>query len=230
MIDFSLIILCKEKSHLLPLTLDTLKFQEGAFEVLLLNGEKGGSLSDLVHSYPDLKLRIQNSSSRSLSEMMNEALRLARGQYVQFLEPGDCYISQHGLQFLSTLIEKKPHLIYANAFGKEQLADFITARSPWFLKEKLLALGGFDPLLKTCASMDLLCRLFQDKNRHVLFCRRVFLNTDIHKTVPIRETCWILYRHFGLWQAIRWVFFQDQSRWLRRSLAFFKRAFWNETA
>lgn len=228
MIDFTLIILCKERSHLLPLTLDTLKAQKGGFEVLLLDGEKGGALSQLSAQYPELSIRIQNVSGKTIPEMMNEGLELSEGRYIQFLEPGDRYISQHGLEFLSTLIGSHPHLVYANSLNREGHAssDFITARSPWFLKEKLVELGGFDPRLKKCPAMDLLCRLFRDQKTQSVFCRRVLLDTNVPPSIPIRETCRILYRHFGLWQAVKWVFFQDRSRWFHRAALFFKEAFW----
>ena len=134
--DFSLIILCRKLGHLIPQTLDTLKPQKGAFEVLILDAEGTNRLGDLAKSYPELKLRILDTRGISLAEMMNEGVGLARGKYIQFLEPGDRYISQHGLEFLSTLIERQPHLVYANSLNRGAISstDFISARSPLFLR------------------------------------------------------------------------------------------------
>jgi glycosyltransferase involved in cell wall biosynthesis len=226
--DFSLIILCRGQRHLLPLTLDTLKPQNGSFEVLLLDGEGSGRLSELAHSYPELKIRVQNAEARNLAEMMNEGLGLARGKYIQFLEPGDRYISQHGLEFLSTLIKQEPHLVYAHSLVKGGISndEFITARFPWFLKSKLFELGGFDRRLSSCPSMDLLCRLFRDQKTQAVFCRRVLVDSDAEAEVPLRESYKILYRHFGLFRALKWLFFQDRSQWFRKAGAFFKGAFW----
>lgn len=226
--DFSLIILCRGRRHLLPLTLDTLSPQSGSFEVLLLDGEGSGRLKELIQRYPELKMRVQNASGRNLGEMMNEGLGLARGKYIQFLEPGDRYISQHGLEFLATLITNEPHLVYAHPLVRGGIShvDFITARSPWFLKSKLFELGGFDRQLAECPAMDLLCRLFQDRKTEAVFCRRVLVDSEMDQAVPLRETCKILYRHFGFLATLKWIFLQDRSQILHRTAAFIKEAFW----
>lgn len=225
--DFSLIILCRGRKHLLPLTLDTLKPQGGSFEVLLLDGEGSGRLKELVQCYPELKMRIQNTSGKNLAEMMNEGLGLARGKYIQFLEPGDRYISQHGLEFLKTLIEREPHLVYAHSLNRGGIfpVDFISARSPWFLKSKLFELGGFDRCFSFCPSMDLLCRLFRDQKTQAVFCRRVLVDAEKQPAVPLREACKILYRHFGLWHTLKWFFSHDHSQWMHRVSVFVKEAF-----
>jgi glycosyltransferase involved in cell wall biosynthesis len=225
--DFSLIILCRGRRHLLPLTLDTLKPQSGAFEVLLLDGEGSGRLAEQVSRYPELSMRVQSVSGKNLAEMMNEGVRLARGRYVQFLEPGDRYISQHGLEFIGTLIQKEPHLIYASPLeqGGISPADLIMSRSPWFLKSKVLEMGGFDKKLSSCPSLDLLCRM-QNQEAKSVFCKRVLVDSEKEPAVPLRETCKVLYRHFGLWRALKWIFVQDHSLTLRRTLSSLKEAFW----
>jgi hypothetical protein len=225
--DFSLIVLCRGRRHLLPLTLDTLKSQSGAFEVLLLEEEGSGRLAEQVPRYPELKLRVQEVPASNLAAMMNEGLKWARGKYVQFLEPGDRYISQHGLEFVGTLIQKEPHLIYTSALdeGGVSPAELIMARSPWFLKSKVLEMGGFDPKLSWCPSLDLLCRL-QNQEAKSVFCRRVLVDSEGGAEVSLRETCQILYRHFGLWRALKWVFGQDHAQTVRRTLSALKGAFW----
>ena len=228
--DFSLIILCRGRRHLLPLTLDTLKPQSGSFEVILLDGEGSGRLKEQIPLYPELKMRVQDASGRNLAEMMNEGIGLAKGKYIQFLEPGDRYISQHGLEFLSTLIGNEPHLVYASTRAREGISqgDFITARSPWFLRSKILELGGFDQKLSRCPAFDLLCRLFHDQKTEAVFCRRVLIDSE-GQTAPVRETCKVLYRHFGFWHTLKWVFVQDRSQMFRRAASFFKEAFWQDS-
>jgi len=226
--DFSLIILCRGQKHLLPATLENLKSQKGSFEILLLDAEGSSMLKEIVDHYPDLKITTRNTKGHNLAEMMNEGLGLAKGKYIQFLEPGDRYISQHGLEFLSTLIANEPHLVYANSLNRGTIssADFISTRSPWFSKSKLFELGGFDKGLTECPAMDLLCRLFHDKKTQSVYCRRVLIDSDHHRTVPIKESCRILYRHFGFFHTLKWVFLQDRSQLFRRTTAFLKEAFW----
>ena len=194
----------------------------------MLDGEGSNRLKEIVQHYPELKITTRNTKGHNLAEMMNEGLGLARGKYIQFLEPGDRYISQHGLEFLSTLVANNPHLVYANSLsrGAVSSSDFISTRSPWFLKSKLFELGGFDRRLSECPAMDLLCRLFQDRKTEAVYCRRVLIDTEMDPKVPVRESCKVLYRHFGFWHTLKWVFLQDRSQILRRTAAFVKAAFW----
>lgn len=228
--DFSLIILCAGKGHLLPLTLDTLKSQSGSFEVLLLDPKGDNRLEEMAQKYPELKIRFQKVSGTRLGEIMNEGAGLAKGKYIQFLEPGDRYISQQGLQFLTSLIQKEPHLIYSHALNRGELAqgEFITATSPWFLKSKIFEMGGFDQKLGTGSAMDLLCRLFRDQKTHAIFCKRVFVHSEKPPSISIQETYRILYRHFGFWHALKWVFSQGRPRLIDRALTFFRQAFWRD--
>lgn len=225
--DFSLIILCREKRHLLPLTLDTLIPQAASFEVILLDGEGSGRLNEHIERYPQLKMRAINASGRTLPEMMNEGIRLSNGKYVQFLEPGDRYLSQHSLSFLTTLIDKKPHLVYGSSLSHRDIThdELIMARCPWYLRSKLLEIGGFDKKFSQLPALDLHCRLSRDTSLQTIACRRVLIDAPTAK-IPLRETCKILYRHFGFWHAFKWVFVQDRSHLFQRLVRFLKEAFW----
>lgn len=242
---FSLVILVSKERHLLPLTLDTLKLQSGSFEVVLLNGAKG-HFGDLAHRYPQLSIRVQEASSRNLAEMMNEGVHLAQGKYIQFLEPGDRYISQHGLAYLEELIQKNgtPHLIYFKSslmrggngiprpvyLDLEHLQKGTAAVSPWFLKEKVVEAGGFDRRLLLRPTLDLLCRLFR-LGVQVISSPRVLTDFEPHQIGAFgytRETCRILYRHFGLWSAFKWMFVQDHSQAFNKTAQFLKQAFWKD--
>jgi hypothetical protein len=235
--EFSLIVLCKDGRHLLPLTLDTLKPQKGAFEVLLLDGEGKGHLQELAAKYPELSIRVEQTGGGNLAEMMNRGVELSRGKYLQFLEPGDRYLSHHGLAFLSELIQKhgEPHLIYANAAvqGIITPVDLPMAHSPWFLRTKILSAGGFNPLYSQRPVLDLLCRLFEEQKSKAIFCPRVLIDSEsrpfLSKEKAGFETCKILYRHYGFWRALKWLVFQNQLPTFSRAATFFKQAFWKES-
>lgn len=228
--DFSLIILCRGHRHLLSQTLDTLKPQRGAFEVLLLDGEGSGKLAEQIQHYPELTLRVQDARGTNLAEMMNEGVECAKGKYIQFLEPGDRYISQHGLAFLGTLIKKEPHLVYANCLHCGGVSHFdrgiLMTCSPWFLKSKVLEMGGFDRTLVSNPSLDLLCRFFRRKETEAVFCQRVLIDSNTDAAVSTQETGKILYRHFGFWYAFKWIIWQDYLQAFRKTTSFFRDAFW----
>jgi len=215
--DFSLNLLCRGRSHLLPSTLDSLKAQNGSFEIILLDAEGAGKLQELARRYEGLNIRVENASTRNLAQMMNLGVAQSKGKYIQFLEPGDRYISQYGLSFLTDLIGKEPHLISARGVSLE-------ARSHWLLRSKILELGGFDEHLTFRPMLDLLCR-FQKVCIEPTVCGRVLVDSSKEGGGSLLETSKVLYRHFGLGYTLKWLL-QGNSNALRRAAAFFKDAFW----
>ncbi len=215
--DFSLNLLCRGQSHLLPSTLDSLKLQDGSFEIILLDAEGTGRLHNLAGRYEGLKIRVENAPNRNLAEMMNLGVELSRGKYIQFLEPGDRYISQYGLSYLTELIQKEPEMISAIDVSRE-------ARCHWFLKSNIIKLGGFDEHLSFRPMLDLLCR-FEKEGIEPLSCGRVLVDSPKEVGGPLLETCKILYRYFGFKHTLKWLA-QRYSGAFQRVLFFFKEAFW----
>lgn len=215
--DFSLNLLCRGQSHLLPSTLDSLKAQVGSFEILLLDAEGSGRLEELARRYDSLNIRVEKATSRNLAEMMNIGVAQSKGKYIQFLEPGDRYISQYGLSFLKDLIGKEPHLISARGVNQE-------AKSHWLLRSKILEIGGFDEHLTFRPMLDLLCR-FEKQGIEPTVCGRVLVDSGKELIGSIFETLKIFHRHFGLKYALKWLF-QGNSNFLRHVREFFRDAFW----
>ncbi len=107
---FSIVILAREPLHLLPLTLDTIQSQsEKSFEILVVSSSKQ-AIAPLSS-----ELRWIQSEDIKISEMMNEGIRAAKGRYLQFLDPGDRFLSYQGLSYLRQLIQdsREPHLVYS---------------------------------------------------------------------------------------------------------------------
>ncbi len=247
---FSIIILVRDARHLLPLTLHSLKSQtEKDFEVVLVADK------EMEGQYPELVVQTCSVSAATIPAMMNEGLRKSRGKYLQFLEAGDRFLSQQGLSYVKELIREsgEPHLAYSGFLtsGPDEIPQatilplslpllqkggFPTVfRSSWFHRETLSAMGGFNLKLTYRSSFDLLCRLFLQPGLRAVYSRRVLTDCEPHRTTSreivgyATETCRILYRHFGLWPALRWIFVQDHATLLRRSLHLLKRAFQRKT-
>ena len=153
---FSLIALVSDGKHLLSSTLDSLRSQtERRFEVILIDAMGQGKIEDLVKPYADLALRVHVSEGATTSEMMNEGLRLAQGKYIQFLAPGDRYLSHEGLAYLSDLVQnnKEPQLVYSGflmrdseavlfPLDRQTLQKGMFSRDSWFLRQTVVDLGG----------------------------------------------------------------------------------------
>lgn len=217
--DFSLNLLCRGRSHLLPATLDSLKGQNGSFEILLLDAEGSGRIQELPRQYEGLNIRVENAKRCNLAQMMNLGVAQSKGKYIQFLEPGERYISPHGLSFLKEMIEKEPHLISARGVSHE-------AQSHWLLRSKILEEGGFDEHLSFRPMLDLLCR-FEKLGVEPAVCSRVLVDSSQEAVGSILETCKVLYRHFGFKYMCKWLVenYLNKMRGLTSSLknAFFER-------
>lgn len=214
--DFSLNLLCREKSHLIPMTLDSLIGQPGSFEVILLDAGKSGHLAELVSRYRELNIRVEKALELSLPQMMNLGVSVSRGKYVQFLEPGERYISSQGMKLLTDLIGEAPSLISARGVAVE-------SRSHWLAKKEIINFGGFDESLQVMPMLDLLCR-FQKRGIAPQFCNRALMDLPQEPARSTRENCRILYRHFGSRSALT-HFFRTKSKVFRKIADFCAGAF-----
>ena len=117
---FSIIILCHKAHHLLPLTLKSIEAQDQKQIEVLLFGEMA-VLKKIAGSYPTLPLRLFSSKETTVSGVMNEGIRAAVGVYLQFLYPGERFLSQQGLAYLSALIKdaKESDLICSGFLFRE---------------------------------------------------------------------------------------------------------------
>lgn len=244
---FSIVIVVRNSFHLLPLTLDTIKFQsEKNFEVVIVSNSK----QEMGNLYPGV--RVFQAKDQEISEMMNQGIRVAKGRYLQFLDPGDRFLSPQGLAYLHQFIQesREPHLVYSSflmrgpdeppqavsfSFNRETLQKGMFPshfRASWFRRDSLQELGGFNELFSYRPTFDFLCRLYRKKDLKVAYSRRVLTDSEPHSVSPREmvgyagETCRILYRHFGLWQALRWIFVQDHLKMLRWTIRLVKQAFW----
>ena len=250
---FTLAIFTPTRGFLLSETLDTLRAQSDRdFEVFLLSDKKGTYFERVVEQYPEIQFQIIEAKAKNRPSMMNQALRQSRGKYIQFLDSGDRYLSQSGLSFLRNLIEenKYPELIYFGFLlrqtGLAPRANFSLlnlkrgsiplAKSSWFFKEALLKVGGFDEKLAFGSSFDLYCRLLKDESSRVVFCKRILTDSEPiysfakERVISALEVSRVLYRYFGLYPALRWIFAQDHRKMIRSTLQFLKQSFAPENA
>jgi glycosyltransferase involved in cell wall biosynthesis len=248
----SVIVIAESDSHLLHLTLESLSAQEEKnFEVVLLDATGKGTQ---IHSWNNLPLIYQEARRESLGEAMNQGLLLSQGEYVQFLFPGDRFLSQQATKYLCELAKESewPEVIYCAYLLRDpelppKAATFPLSldllrrgsaptlpRAYWFLKSVLQQMGGFDVRCHYRPSFDLLCRMLTLGAPRIVSTRRVLTDYEWKKTTASSavgyalETCGILYRHFGLWDSMRWIFVQDHLHVLRWSWKLIKDSFRKE--
>ena len=113
------------------------------------------------HDYEVLKI----VNKGNISEMMNEAIAQANGEYIHFLMPGEFYTSNRSLSLIAQAIQGHAHpdllsMGYIERHSLAQPQTFIqplsikdlkkgrfgsSLQSHFFRTETLLSLGGFNP-------------------------------------------------------------------------------------
>ncbi len=247
----SVAILADSQHHFLHQTLESIANQEEKnFEVLLLDSRPSYEWQPFKCSFP---LSVHQAEGQTEGAVMNRALTLSRGIYIQFLRPGERFLSCQATAYVGQLAQENncPEILYSAFLQKDpeqppRAATFplhlikqgiapTNLHAQWFLRSALIALGGFNPHYHRRPSFDALCALMKNHSRAV-YSRRVFVDCESRPSTAIQtagfalETCKILYRRFGLWYALRWLFVQDRALLARRLWKAIKDAFWGARA
>lgn len=242
----SIAILADSHHHFLFQTLESLAQQEEKnFEVVVLDAREAYDWINYQSSFPISHYKMEGKTSGAA---MNQALSLSRGAYIQFLRPGERLLSRQATSYIGQLATENncPEIVYGAFLEKDPERPPRAATYPlhllkqgvaptslhahWFLRSALVSIGGFNPSYTRRPSFDALCALLQNHSRAV-YTRRVFVDCERRRSTAAEtagfafETCKILYRHFGLWHALRWLFVQDRALMTRRLWKGIKNAF-----
>ncbi len=227
------LIITDQTAYLLPFTLDGISKQD-------------------FHDFEVLKIAHQGN----ISEMMNEAIAQANGEYIHFLTPGEFYTSSRSLTLIAEQIHShaNPDLLSMGYIERHSLAlpqTFIqplsikdlkrgrfahSLQSHFFRTETLLNLGGFNPDYVAQGGFDMICRFYEDSHLRKTFIRRVLTDYEYRLLPPKRvvaqffEVFLIICRHFGLSKALIWWTAQNNLRLLRWWFKSVQRAFISQRA
>lgn len=242
----SVAILADSHYHFLHQTLESIASQEQQnFEVLLLDAREPSEWP--INKCP-FSLNVYRMEGETAGAAMNQALTLSRGIYIQFLRPGERFLSRQATAYIGEIASENscPEILYGAFLQKDPERPPRAATYPlhllkqgiaptslhahWFLRSALIAIGGFNPSYNRRPSFDALCALMQNHSR-ALYTRRVFVDSEHRRFSAAEtagfafETCKILYRRFGLWHALRWLFVQDRALFAHRLWVAVKNAF-----
>lgn len=244
----SIILAIDMAHHLASLTLASIVAQtEKDFEIIVV--ETGSSKHDLqmLKEYSEAIKRVFTTTSGSHAHMFNRGLALASGEYVQFLSPGDVYLSEESLASLREAIEKQkgPDIFITSFLKRDEISQpeamqnacsietlkkgEIPSRLPCcFFKKKLVqSLKGFSKEVSRREGFDLFCRMLQSNLPTIGSFPRVIMDYEVQRKSPkeillyVYETLKIIKQHFGWGSTLKWIFIYNHCRsvvWLYRSL------------
>ncbi len=153
------------------------------FEIII---KDGGSSDNSINSLPsDVRIKTITNPDDGIYDAMNQALKLASGDYILFLNAGDSFISGDVLLKIASLTgEKKPALIYSNYLkgsnkslirSPEKLTSSYLMRTMichqvcYFKKSCFDNFGGFDLRYKVAADYEFLIRIILENKQDSLY-------------------------------------------------------------
>ncbi len=108
----SVVILADSQHHFLHQTLESLSCQEEQnFEVLLLDARDSW---EWIHYKSLFRLDLCKMEGKTAGAAMNQALNLCRGLYIQFLRPGERFLSHQATAYIAQLASENrcPEILY----------------------------------------------------------------------------------------------------------------------
>lgn len=125
-VRYSIIVVCLNAGQRLCETVDSILAQRYAnFEVVIKDGgSSDGSLNALGAHCQDERIRVSVQGDNGIYDAMNQAVRLAQGEYLLFLNAGDSFYEDTVLDQITDVIvrrrqaDKKTDIIYGNLYHK----------------------------------------------------------------------------------------------------------------
>ena len=231
--SMSIIIPTYRSAHRLPVSLDSLSLQKYPnFEVILIDASSDDRTLEDVQKYNLQNLKIFSVVEYDYYSMLNRGISAASGKYINFLRPGDFYLSAYTLLHIARMGAEQsyPDIVYCGSLQHDRGDEpqvmmrelkpsmlkkgimTTTLQSCWFLNDSLVKIGGFNTRYQLLGDFDLLCRFGTIKPFKFAFIPRVLVDDERrrnHYRVPFRwmqESFRILFRHFGLFSSLLWFF------------------------
>lgn len=220
---------------LIPETIESLLDQDYPhFEIIVVDASSTDRTLEVVRSYKSDKIRICSVSHYQLFEMSNKGILLAKGDYINFLLPGDFYLYSETLKHVMSIAldTERPELVYCGCLVRDGVSEVkllfrpltlenlksgkqpTSVESCWFSMETFRKIGKFNPRYEMRAGFDLLCRFILAKGLRYSFTTRVLTDYGMRGykrpevLLHFKETFAILCEHFGLMTALIWLFKQ----------------------
>lgn len=238
----SIIIPTLNCAHTIGLTLENLLNQDyPLMEVIVIDAGSTDRTLEVVKSYRHHAVKIYSVSGYYRYEMLNKGITHASGMYLNFLFPGDFYISRSTLKIMMSMAmsHDTPSLVFCGTLlrdGKSEpkilfrhLSLKILKRgqqptslqSCWFKKDVFNKVGKFNTSYTMRGGYELLCRFVLKGGLQTVATPRVLTDYDLRyvtKDMVIRhflETFKTIRKYFGIWDLLTWFFRQnDFGRYL----------------
>lgn len=246
---FSVVITVTKFPHLIRQTLKSLDDQTfKSLEIIVIASRKDRDIIDILGDQKG-KVKLLRVKENGRGTMMNRGLDKAKGQYLQFLQPGDTYLTPNSLLEVHSYLEgQEVGFFYSAYFHREEKVSYAIYDSfqkiyldkgklythlegCFFSRKELFSHGKFSTNYHFHSGLLILFRLYSDIKCKKLFVKKIFCDHELRRDSPKDvflssiEIFRVLLKTRGFLPAVKWWMFQDQMRlstFLKRML---KKAF-----
>lgn len=185
---FSIIIVCLNAGERLNATVESVLCQScDDYEIVVKDGiSTDGSVDTLAAQVENCRLHIYREKDSGIYDAMNQAVAYAHGDYVIFMNAGDCFYDETVLEKISNVIltcEKKPDILYGNLYQRAlgavvysapQINDFTCYRNvpchqTCFYSRKLFAERAYNPSYNVRADYEHFLWCFYEKKAEIVY-------------------------------------------------------------
>lgn len=189
MMKISVVTVCFNAAAQLPSTINSVLAQDfDDYEYIIQDGESTDDTADIVGSYREkfaarnIKLTYNREKDGGIYDAMNKAAASCKGEYINFMNAGDCFYSADVLSKAATAAHdathdgKGPGLVYGDCavyeygmfFLFQKKPDMIEEMMPFshqsvFARADLLTKHPFDTGYRYSADYDFLLKVHDDK-------------------------------------------------------------------
>lgn len=249
----SIVIPSRNEAQMISATLESILMQDyPCYEIIVVECS-GDRTIETIKSFDSDKIHIYSIPHCRRYEMINKGLSQAIGVYVNFLFPGDFYISKDTLKYMMVLglSHQQPQLVYCGTLLRDAKSDVkilyrpfsldllkhgqqpTSLQSCWFRRDCLKELGKFNPDYSLRGGYELMCRFALKSTYRVISGKKILIDYDLRsvtRRMVMRhfiETLRTIYRYFGFTAAVSWLFTQHEiKRFLKLWLHNLKVAFY----
>jgi glycosyltransferase involved in cell wall biosynthesis len=227
----------------ISITLDSIVSQNyPEFEIHIIDSGSQDRTREVVKRYRSDRIYVHYEPIGQRYHLLNQGIALSQGEYLNFLFPGDFYMSKDALKHVMSLAlsQNKPQLVYSGTLLRDGKTDVkmlyrhlsiallkkgqqpTSLQSCWFKNTVFSKLGLFNENLDLRGGFDLLCRFCGDPDLDFVSSSNVYIDYDLRwvtKNMIIRhflETSKIVYKYYGLGCFLQWLMTQkDIKRYLK---------------
>jgi glycosyltransferase involved in cell wall biosynthesis len=123
-------------------TLESIRSQSfGGLELIIVDGKSTDSTLAIADGYSDIVSTIISEPDTGIYDAMNKGLRMARGEFVQFLNAGDYYSSNDVLHQVFECCDEHIDLLYGDIFIEQVNGKVSLQTAGKFTTQALLERG-----------------------------------------------------------------------------------------